>query len=316
MPSISSYDYNLPLSEILKQSTKAAHDEVATSPEAGKLLRGELSKEQYARYLMMLWHVYAAIEQGLERHATHPTFEPTYNPALLHRAPALSSDISYLLQVPEWKTHPIHHRLISSPPAGLFTFVNRIHEVADAQDPSPLIAHAYVRYLGDLSGGQTIRHTLAKAYDLDEASGTGLQFYAFKGLTSNKLASQGEMKRIKEWYREGMNAGVGGNVQRKSEIVDEASLSFKLNAGLFAAIAQEDPEPFEGSMTKEQLAALVKPLSSEAPGYSVQNVVVLIAAVSIGHFLLTVGGFTGQRGWYKYLGFEEWVVSTWKSVTA
>ncbi|THV03008.1 hypothetical protein K435DRAFT_836069 [Dendrothele bispora CBS 962.96] len=315
MPSISSLDYNQPLSEILKQSTKEAHDEVATSPEAGKLLRGELSKEQYARYLMMLWHVYAAIEQGLERHAAHPVFEPTYNPALLFRAPALSSDISTILQVSEWKTHPIHHRLICSPPQGLTDFVNRIHECADAPDPSPLLAHAYVRYLGDLSGGQTIRHTLAKAYNLDEKSGQGLQFYAFKELTSSKSASQGDMKKIKEWYRAGMNEGVGDDLKRKSDVVDEASLSFRLNARLFAAISQSEPEPSEEVMTKEQLAALVNPLAPEQSGYSVQSVVVLIVAVSIGHFLLTVGGFTGQRGWIKLMALEEWLHSTWRSIT-
>ncbi|KAK7468977.1 hypothetical protein VKT23_003475 [Stygiomarasmius scandens] len=315
MPSISDIDYNQPISEILKQSTKEAHDQVATSPEAGKLLRGELTREQYARYLMMLWHVYAAIEQGLERHSTHPVFEPTYNPALLHRASALSADISTILQVSEWKTHPIHHRLMASPPQGLSEFVNRIHEVSDASDPSPLLAHAYVRYLGDLSGGQTIRHTLAKAYNLDERTGMGLQFYGFKELTSSKSASQGDMKKIKEWYRAGMNEGVGDDSKRKSDIADEASLSFKLNAGLFAAIAQSEPEPSEEGLTKDQLAALVKPLAPEQSGYSVQSVVVLIVAVSIGHFLLTVGGFTGQRGWVKLIAVEEWLDSTWKSMT-
>lgn len=59
--------------------------------------------------------------------------------------------------------------------------------------------------MGDLSGGQTIRHILSKAYGLDEAAGFGISFYAFKELRSAKLASLGEMKRIKDWFREGMN---------------------------------------------------------------------------------------------------------------
>lgn len=95
---------------------------------------------------------------------------------------------------------------MKSKPAPLTAYVSRIEELAEATDPSPLLAHSYVRYLGDLSGGQTIRHTASKAYSLDENVGLGLSFYAFKSLTSQKLANQGEMKRIKEWFREGMNA--------------------------------------------------------------------------------------------------------------
>jgi heme oxygenase len=74
-----------------------------------------------------------------------------------------------------------------------------------------------VRYLGDLSGGQTIRHTISKAYGLDENAGLGLSFYAFKSLMSQKPANQGEMKRIKEWFREGMNAAGNLSVDVKGE---------------------------------------------------------------------------------------------------
>lgn len=128
---------------------------------------------------------------------------------MLARAQTLTADISYLLQVNEstWKSHPVHLSLLASTPAPLTAYVARINELSNANDPSPLLAHSYVRYLGDLSGGQVIRHTLAKAYNLDEDAGDGLSFYAFKELRSSKLASQGEMKRIKEWFREGMNEG-------------------------------------------------------------------------------------------------------------
>ena len=97
-------------------------------------------------------------------------------------------------------------------PAPLSDYVKRIEELSNSSDPSALLAHSYVRYLGDLSGGQTIRHTLAKAYDLDEAAGS---FYRFKELRSSKVASQGEMKRIKDWFREGMNVAGERIVQIK-----------------------------------------------------------------------------------------------------
>lgn len=151
----------------------------------------------------------SAFERALERHSTYPTLESTYNPPLLGRASSLNSDISYLLQVPAsaWQKHPLHMSLLASMPAQLHTYVDRINSISDSPDPSALLAHSYVRYLGDLSGGQFIRRVIAKAYELDEMSGTSLEFYEFKELGGSRRANQGDMKKIKEWFREGMNVG-------------------------------------------------------------------------------------------------------------
>ncbi|KAF9262847.1 hypothetical protein L218DRAFT_902911 [Marasmius fiardii PR-910] len=313
-------DYSGPMSEILRECTKDAHNKVETSAGAATLLAGEVSKEEYVRFLMMLWHVYAALELGLEQHATNPVLEPTYNPPLLQRGPSLSADIASLLGVPEssWRNHSIHQRLLADAPVALTDYVNRIHELTDSQDPARLLAHAYVRYLGDLSGGQTIRHTIAKAYGLDEASGQGLSFYAFKELKSSKPAKQGEMKRIKEWYREGMNTGTGSNSELKASIAAEANLVFELNGGLFSAVrvgADEEAQPLL-EVEDEQPVLIVPPGRPEKSGYPVASVAAVIVAVSVAHFALTVGGFTGSRGYAKLELVEQWLDSAWKSITA
>lgn len=172
----------------------------------------------------------SAFEGALERHAAHPTLEPTYNPSLLARAPSLTADISHLLQVDEssWKEHPIHIKLLTASPEPLTAYVQRIEELSNSSDPSPILAHSYVRYLGDLSGGQTVRHILSKAYDLDEAAGLGVSFYAFKELRSAKLASLGEMKRIKDWFREGMNKAGEQGTEVKGEGQKEGEMLIKL----------------------------------------------------------------------------------------
>ncbi|KAJ3863601.1 hypothetical protein EV359DRAFT_42833 [Lentinula novae-zelandiae] len=285
----STLDLSQPLSDILRQSTKEAHDGIAFSPEAAKLSNGELSKV------------------GLERHATHPVLEPTYNPPLLRRAPSLSSDIAQLLQVSEstWKSHPIHQSLITSPPKAMSTYVNRIHDISNSGDPTPLVAHAYVRYLGDLSGGQTIRHSLAKAYDLDEASGEGLSFYAFKELSSSKPASLGEMKRIKDWFRNGMNEGAGDNTSVKAAIAQEAKDVFRYNGDLFNAIL-EHPEQVRKDSP-------VTPKAQYSSGIAVSSVLVVITAVSVAHFFLVAGGFSGPRGFAKLAAAEQWFTSFWGS---
>merc|ERR1712136_376582 len=55
-------------------------------------------------------------------------------------------------------------------------YVDRLISIAK-QDPVLLLAHAYTRYLGDLSGGQILARAAAKAFDLP--SGRGSAFYHF-----------------------------------------------------------------------------------------------------------------------------------------
>lgn len=141
---------------------------------------------------------------------------PTYNPTLLARTQSLSADIAYLLDTPEasWKSHRIHTRLIANPPKPFAAYTARLRTLADTE-PAALLAHAYVRYLGDLSGGQFIKRRIAKAYGLEDRA--GLSFYDFKQLGGTGLSTIGDMKKIKEWYRDGMNSGVGENVALKRE---------------------------------------------------------------------------------------------------
>ncbi|KAJ6504580.1 hypothetical protein C8R47DRAFT_1102804 [Mycena vitilis] len=289
-------DLSQPLSDVLKEGTKKVHEEIEVSPAAEAMLRGELDKEEYVRFLMMLWHIYNTFERGLERHQNHPVLEPTYNPTLLARAPHLSADIAYLLGVPEasWKSHRIHVTLMAAQPPALQTYVGRIQAIADSPDPSPLLAHAYVRYLGDLSGGQTIQRALAKAYGLT-VGGSGLSFYAFKELRSAKPATQGEMKRIKDWFRAGMNTGAGDNVEVKAAVMDEASRVFEFTGDIFKAI----------NLEKSKVVFDADP--QEPRSYSLASVTAVVLAVCAAHFLLTVGGFTGEKGYEKLIAAEEWL---------
>ncbi|KAJ7078649.1 hypothetical protein C8R44DRAFT_836674 [Mycena epipterygia] len=287
-------DLSLPLSDLVREGTKQAHEEVEVSPAASAMLRGELDKEEYARFLMMLWHIYNTFERGLERHQNHPVLEPTYNPTVLARAPPLSADIAYLLGVPEssWKSHRIHLQLMAAQPPALETYIARIQAIADSPDPSPLLAHSYVRYLGDLSGGQTIQRALAKAYGL-KMGGPGLSFYAFKELHSSKPATQGDMKRIKDWFRAGMNKGAGDNMEVKEAIMLEASRVFEYTGAIFKAVNLEKPKVV---------------FDQEAPKmYSLASVSAVILAVCVAHFLLTIGGFTGEKGYDKLIAAEEWL---------
>ncbi|GBE85299.1 hypothetical protein BKA93DRAFT_826863 [Sparassis latifolia] len=104
----------------------------------------------------MFWHVYDTLEHGLGQHSMHP-MSSTYKPALFARAAKISTYgyISHFLQVAEssWRAHPAHVALMDPPPPALTAYLSRLESVSHSSDPSPLLAHAYVRYLGDLSGG-------------------------------------------------------------------------------------------------------------------------------------------------------------------
>jgi heme oxygenase (biliverdin-producing, ferredoxin) len=161
----------------------------------------------------------SAFERALDRHASHPVLEPTYNPLLLSRSAALEADISYLLSVPtnKWKSHASYKALQSDKPPALKRYVDRIDTISNSSDPSPLLAHSYVRYLGDLSGGQSIKRALSKAYNLKDGQG-GLEFFKFREMGSGKAgkeASIGELKKIKEWFRAGMDKGAGDDIKVK-----------------------------------------------------------------------------------------------------
>jgi heme oxygenase (biliverdin-producing, ferredoxin) len=53
---VSDVDFTLAAGTLLRVGTKTVHD--VLSEGAGPLTRGELDKDEYIRYLMMLWHIY------------------------------------------------------------------------------------------------------------------------------------------------------------------------------------------------------------------------------------------------------------------
>ncbi|KAI1793352.1 hypothetical protein LXA43DRAFT_239595 [Ganoderma leucocontextum] len=350
-------DLSQPIAVILREGTHAAHERAEHSRGAQWLTRGDLDREEYARFLMMLWHVYDAFERALEQHATQPVLAPTHNPGLFARSANLAADISYILEVPEssWQSHPIHIALTTTaqPPA-LSRYVERIQELAGGRDPARLLAHAYVRYLGDLSGGQFIRRNISKAYGLEVGVG-GLSFYDFRTLTGavGEAANAGEMKRIKEWYREGMNTGVGDDAELKAAILDEANIAFEFNTALFDELkapskptsiattamvelpsplhslinSASPPSPsFVEDMGDSPLLASIKAQgrsktvyeAAEAPStsYSATSVIAFIAAVSVAHFALVIGGFTGAKGFAKLELFTQWLDDFFASTPA
>lgn len=81
-----------------------------------------------------------------------------------------------------------------------------------------MVAHAYTRYLGDLSGGQVLGKITQKSLGL--SSKDGLEFFSFPGVTSPN--------RFKQLYRSRMNS-IELTDKEKAEMLEEAVASFEFN---------------------------------------------------------------------------------------
>ncbi|KAF7980646.1 hypothetical protein HWV62_37460 [Athelia sp. TMB] len=318
-----------PISKILREGTADAHRAIEDTQGAAWLIRGELDRSEYLRFLMMLWHVYDALERALEKHAEHPLLKPTYDPGLLARAPSIAEDIAFFLGCPvsTWQSNPAHTTLLLSHLQPLEAYQMRIRTLSDSNDPSLLLAHAYVRYLGDLSGGQIIQRRIAKAYDLDTAEGNGCQFYHFE--TDNT-------KQVKEWYRTGMNTAVGGDEKLKAALLAEANHVFELNMNLYSLLkAPSSPRPnarpalsilgdvsptqsqfddmspvrsgVDEGETREIPVEIIQNNSQPESLVSLGSVLSVVVAVCLAHFLLVTSGLTGSA-WIEKLESIGWVV--------
>ncbi|KAF8607036.1 hypothetical protein BDV93DRAFT_468765 [Ceratobasidium sp. AG-I] len=318
---VGTVDYSKPIALLLKTSTLRAHELVEQSSGAVKLLRGELSREEYIYFTMVLWKVYSVLEAGLDKFSSNPVLAPTYRPALLHRATRLSSDIAYLTNTSEqtWQSTPLYLSLISTPPPGLRAYTAHLESLISSPseaDHAKLLSHAYVRYMGDLSGGQSIRARMVKAYGLP-TQGAGASFFDFGSVDGSvgldadggeRRATMGELGKVKDWYRQGMNEGVGDDEEMKAILIQEANIAFDLNGQLFQDV---DITVSDSDFPLDKSGKVVFDASQQEQEktYPVSSVVAVVMALALAHFMLVVGGFTGSKGTDKLEGVMLWLRS-------
>lgn len=157
-----------------------------------------------------LYHVYVALEEEIECNKENPAYAPLYFPEELHRTAALEQDMAFWFG-PHWRdTIPFTQ--------ATRRYVQRLHKVG-LEEPELLVAHAYTRYLGDLSGGQVLKKIAQKALELP-SSGEGLAFFTFPAIDS--------ATKFKQLYRSRMNSlDMSPEVRRR--VVQEAKTAFLLN---------------------------------------------------------------------------------------
>lgn len=203
------------LSARLRTQTWPAHRQVEATPFVRAMLRGGLSLPAYCLLLASLHPIYAALESGLQRHAGQPELSAIHAPSLW-REPALAED---LLQL-----HGEGWREALAPRPQALAYAAHLRALAD-QSPALLAAHAYVRYLGDLSGGQALRRIVAASLDLP--GGTGTRFYDF-GPPAQTAALAGGL-------RTGLDR-IETDEATRVAIVEEAERAFARHERLFGEL--------------------------------------------------------------------------------
>eukprot|EP00931_Biecheleriopsis_adriatica_P022412 TRINITY_DN14413_c0_g1_i2.p1 TRINITY_DN14413_c0_g1~~TRINITY_DN14413_c0_g1_i2.p1 ORF type:complete len:495 (+),score=121.13 TRINITY_DN14413_c0_g1_i2:24-1487(+) len=198
----------------LKEGTKEAHKAAETVHFVREFIKGRVDRQVYAQFVVNLYHIYKALEEGLEACAEHPLVESLHFPEELERTESLKQDAEYFLGG-NWEQETMPSQVTRE-------YVERLRSVAK-ESPELLVPHAYTRYLGDLSGGQVLRRAAIRGMKLPD-DGSGVRFYTFKRIRDGKA--------FKNMYRARMD-NLPADVAIADRMVVEANYAFFLNTRIF-----------------------------------------------------------------------------------
>jgi heme oxygenase (biliverdin-producing, ferredoxin) len=207
----------LTFSEAIKAASWNAHEHAEHSRFMQDLLAGRLDLDAYARLVAQHYFAYRVLEDASRAMADDPVGSRFTFPEL-SRVPALEADLTALLGA-DWAER-------ISPTAETTAYCERLS--ATCFDwPGGYVAHHYVRYMGDLSGGQVIRRIVERTYDLDDHAGTG--FYVFDEV--------GDLKAFKSRYRDLLD-DVPWSADERDRVVEEILLAYRLNTDVLEGLGR------------------------------------------------------------------------------
>nr|QCI04973.1 Heme oxygenase [Callithamnion tetricum] len=200
------------LAQQLREGTTKSHSMAENVSFVKSFLGGVVDKKSYRKLVANLFFIYVAIEEEMEKNRDHIAIKSIYF-SELKRELSLMEDLKYYYGE-SWKDQ-------IKPSLATQVYVDRIHAIGNSQ-PELLIAHAYTRYMGDLSGGQILKKIAQNAMQLSGNLGTA--FYNFEDILDDQ--------KFKEMYRDSLN-NVPLNNSQVNQIITEANISFNLNMKMF-----------------------------------------------------------------------------------
>ena len=208
-----------PLSQRLRAETRSAHRRVEKLGFIRAFLRGTVERPVYCRLLADLHHVYCHLEAALVTRGATAVLRPLCLPELF-REGALGRDLQFLAGS-DWQR-------TLRPSAAAQRYAARLRALGGGQS-ALLAAHAYTRYLGDLSGGQILRRVTARALGLRGPD--GLSFYDFPQLH--------DLTAYKQKFRARLDALPLSSAEQTA-VVAEANRAFALSGAILAECGGSD----------------------------------------------------------------------------
>ena len=199
----------------LRRATRDLHTRAERTGIVATILDGTATRTGYALYLRNLLPAYQAMEHALEQHRDTPGIGALAWPAL-YRAPGIIADLADLAGPNGPESLPLL-------PAAE-RYAARI-AWAGSGDGGLLLAHAYTRYLGDLSGGPILARRLGQIFGPDFRA---TAFMAFPAI--------GDVGVFANAFRASLNHAFD-RVANPEDVVREALIAFALNIGLSCEVA-------------------------------------------------------------------------------
>lgn len=238
----------------LREGTQQSHTLAENTAFMKCFLKGIVEYEPFRKLTADLYFVYHTLETEIAHHR-HTAIGSLIFPEL-ERTQKLKDDLEFYYG-DNWEDQ------ISLSLAGQ-VYVNRLRQIS-ATNPFLLLAHAYVRYMGDLSGGQSLRHITRTALNLPPDKGTGLHEF-------DQLPTPEDRRNFKQRYRDALNA-LPLDDEAIQAIVDEANHAFALNRNIFHEL-EPDVRAAIGDHVFDLLTRQNKQGSTERPPRSSSTVLV------------------------------------------
>lgn len=192
----------------LREQTSQAHSEAEQTEFMKQLFSGSLPLESYAKYLLALRSVYSTMEDRIRLYRDSKIISAIFDPRL-ERFKQISADIKSLTS----------ERIL---PKAVIDIVREYVYLIKQANEVELAAHHYIRYLGDLSGGQAIKKILERSYGLSESQ---TNFYNFDI----------DPKQYRDSYKEALNMIIVTDEQ-KMEFANTVSKVYNITTKMLNAI--------------------------------------------------------------------------------
>ena len=209
-----------PLSHRLRAETREAHTTAERSGIMRDLLRGTIAVPAYVSLLHNLAALYETLEAELDRNCTLPALSGV-EWSSVRRFAALQNDIKQLTNGSPLAKNTALDDIAPS----TREYVRHLRDLG-AHHPTLLFPHAYLRYLGDMYGGQIIKRIVLEKVIPDVPG--AVSFYEFDQIEN--------LHAFMVTFREAMDS-IPLTSNDADRMVSEAQLGYELHARIFEELA-------------------------------------------------------------------------------